>query len=274
VHISNITFDCDDPHPLAAFWTEVLGFREDPQHDDAPGVPEGLLNLRFIKLPESPTVKSGRRLDLVPTERSQEEEVDRLLRFGASLVADHRQPDGKGWVVLADPEGNEFTVQRNAAEGGHGVSATASASKPARRIGFMAAARGWLNRRVERRSASRAESSAVRTRPSPLARVGRFLSHELVRRLRQLIRLVLLVMEAFIAVRILFKVAGANEHAGFASLLYKVTAPLVGPFHPVFADRLVSGHPFEWGSLLAMPAYAALAYLALRLVRLVSSPEP
>jgi hypothetical protein len=68
-------------------------------------------------------------------------------------------------------------------------------------------------------------------------------------------------------------VTGANEHAGFASLVYRVTSPLVSPFHPVFADHPVNGHPFEVGSLLAMGVYAAAAYVLLRLVRLVFTPR-
>ncbi|MER5641234.1 VOC family protein [Kitasatospora sp. NPDC002227] len=39
-----------------------------------------------------------------------------LLALGAALVADRRNPDGIGWAVLADPEGNEFCVLRSAAE--------------------------------------------------------------------------------------------------------------------------------------------------------------
>jgi len=55
-------------------------------------------------------------LDLRPTDRTREEEVERLLALGATQVADRRTPDGFGWVVLADPEGNEFCVLRSDAE--------------------------------------------------------------------------------------------------------------------------------------------------------------
>jgi len=43
-------------------------------------------------------------------------EVACLLSLGATLVDDQRRPDGTGWVVLADPEGNEFCVERSARE--------------------------------------------------------------------------------------------------------------------------------------------------------------
>jgi Glyoxalase-like domain len=67
-------------------------------------------------VPEPKTVKNRVHLDLMPTDRTRDEEVERLLGIGATLVADHRRPDGTGWVVLADPEGNEFCIERSAAE--------------------------------------------------------------------------------------------------------------------------------------------------------------
>ncbi|MEU5583439.1 VOC family protein, partial [Streptomyces huasconensis] len=58
------------------------------------------------------TTKNRIHLCLRP-EASREQEVDRLLGLGATLVADLRNPDGSGWAVLADPEGNEFCVLRS-----------------------------------------------------------------------------------------------------------------------------------------------------------------
>jgi len=55
-------------------------------------------------------------LDLVPTDRPREDELVRLLRLGATLVRDHRNLDGTGWVVLADPEGNQFCLERSELE--------------------------------------------------------------------------------------------------------------------------------------------------------------
>ncbi|MER7420158.1 VOC family protein [Micromonospora peucetia] len=48
--------------------------------------------------------------------RTREQEVERALGLGAVLVSDRRHADSSGWVVLADPEGNEFCVLRGAAE--------------------------------------------------------------------------------------------------------------------------------------------------------------
>jgi predicted enzyme related to lactoylglutathione lyase len=125
LRIRNITVDCTDPYRLATFWSEATGWREDPDDPNAPGDPEGRIvtshdgiNLLFIPVPvpEPKTVKNRLHLDLVPVERTRDEEVERLLGIGATLVDDQRRPDGTGWVVLADPEGNEFDVERSLAE--------------------------------------------------------------------------------------------------------------------------------------------------------------
>ncbi len=125
VRIRTITIECRDPYPLVAFWTKVTEYQEDPGNPNEPGDPEGLLvapggslRLLFIKVPEPVREASRFRLDLTPAERSRDEEVDRLLKMGATLVDDHREPSGDGWVVLADPEGNEFSVGRRAVEDG------------------------------------------------------------------------------------------------------------------------------------------------------------
>jgi hypothetical protein len=55
-------------------------------------------------------------LDLRPTDRTSDEEVSRVVSLGAAVVADQRNADGTGWVVLADPEGNVFCVLRSDAE--------------------------------------------------------------------------------------------------------------------------------------------------------------
>ena len=54
--------------------------------------------------------------DLVPAEGTRDAEAARLISIGATVVDDLRRPDGSGWVVLADPEGNEFCILRSEAE--------------------------------------------------------------------------------------------------------------------------------------------------------------
>jgi hypothetical protein len=62
-------------------------------------------------------VKNRLHLDLQP-DVTRDRAVDEIVALGATLVADHRQPDGTGWVVVADPEGNELCIERSAAERG------------------------------------------------------------------------------------------------------------------------------------------------------------
>jgi len=123
----NVTFDCADPYKLVGFWSQVTGFQEDPEDPNLPEDQEVVLlgqdghpNLLFIRVPEAKTVKNRVHLDLMPTDRTRDGEVARLLGLGATLVADHRRSDGSGWGVLADPEGNEFCVERSAAERAEG----------------------------------------------------------------------------------------------------------------------------------------------------------
>lgn len=114
--VQNVAVDCSDAYALARFWSAVTGC---PLHPSVrPGdaealvlLPEGPL-LHFNQVPEPKTTKNRVHLCLRPT-TSREEEVARLLGLGATFVADHREADGSGWTVLADPEGNEFCVLRS-----------------------------------------------------------------------------------------------------------------------------------------------------------------
>ncbi|MFJ2291206.1 VOC family protein [Streptomyces sp. NPDC087894] len=114
--VQNVAIDCADAFELARFWHEVTGHPLHPE--DEPGasetqvtLPEGPV-LYFSQVPEPKSSKNRVHLCLRP-ETSREEEVERLLGLGATLVADRREPDGSGWAVLADPEGNEFCVLRS-----------------------------------------------------------------------------------------------------------------------------------------------------------------
>ncbi|WP_167454694.1 VOC family protein [Micromonospora arborensis] len=120
--IRNISFDCHDTYALAGFWEAVLGYA--PHGENAPGEPEAALlpsddatpNLFFQEVPEEKATKNRLHICLEPVDRTRDEEVERVLALGATLVTDHRHADGTGWAVLADPEGNEFCVLRSAGE--------------------------------------------------------------------------------------------------------------------------------------------------------------
>jgi hypothetical protein len=110
---SSLALDALDVDAQARFWTQALGYRFAEEFDGgislAPG--DGVQGppLDIIPVPESKTAKLRLHMDLVPYGCSQEEEVERLLALGA-VRADVGQGPDVPWVVLADPEGNEFCV--------------------------------------------------------------------------------------------------------------------------------------------------------------------
>jgi catechol 2,3-dioxygenase-like lactoylglutathione lyase family enzyme len=115
--ISHTSFDAINAYAQSVFWSQVLGFTEDPDDPNEPGHAECLIMspdrrqlLLFITVPDAKQVKNRVHLDLRPADGTREQEVERVLALGASHLADHRRPDGSGWITLADPEGNEFCI--------------------------------------------------------------------------------------------------------------------------------------------------------------------
>jgi hypothetical protein len=116
--LTEIAVDCADPHLLAGFWCQVLGYEVLEVDDDeglvsigpAPGaaVAAGAPTLGFARVPEPRTVKNRLHLDLNPSDRDQDAEVRRLLDLGARRA--EVGADEHPWVVLLDPEGNELCV--------------------------------------------------------------------------------------------------------------------------------------------------------------------
>ena len=110
---TELVIDCADPERLAAFWVEVLSYRITERDEESVFIegPEGSgPGLLFEKVPEPKSVKNRLHIDVNPRDRDQEEEVERLLGLGARHV-DIGQGE-QTWVVLGDPEGNEFCVLR------------------------------------------------------------------------------------------------------------------------------------------------------------------
>lgn len=112
-----ICVDAYDPDRLATFWAAALGWRrtydapdevvlEPPAGSPADGVSPDLL---FSRLDEPKVGKNRLHLDLRPDDHAAE--VTRLLGLGATHADVGQGPDVT-WVVLADPEGNEFCVLR------------------------------------------------------------------------------------------------------------------------------------------------------------------
>jgi hypothetical protein len=121
--VSHTTFDCRDAFALSEFWKQVLGYDDVPGDPNEPGDEECMIvgrddepRLLFVEVPEGKQVKNRVHLDLEPTDRDRDEEIERVIALGATPLHDLRKEDGSGWLVLADPEGNEFCILRSRAE--------------------------------------------------------------------------------------------------------------------------------------------------------------
>jgi hypothetical protein len=141
VYAVQVVVDCSDPHPLADWWAEVLGWEVEPQDEafirsmvdqgfateaetthhhgklvwatgSAIRHPEGLdraPRILFQQVPEPKTVKNRVHLDLRPGVDPTLDELDRLLGLGATRIGEGSQGP-HAWVVLTDPEGNELCL--------------------------------------------------------------------------------------------------------------------------------------------------------------------
>lgn len=135
-----VTFDCSEPHPLAAWWAALLGWDVEPQDaafirrmiDEGHATeaetivyegnlvwrtgaavtpPEGARAPRilFVEVPEGKVVKNRVHLDLRPDSDDREADRARAVEMGAVAIGSGRQGP-HSWVVFTDPEGNEFCL--------------------------------------------------------------------------------------------------------------------------------------------------------------------
>lgn len=117
LRIQCLCIDTTGPARLADFWQSTLGWRrtyEEPDEvvlEPPAGSPEdGVVpDLLFLRVPEHKAAKNRLHLDLRPTDQAAE--VRRLEQIGARRV-DVGQGRDASWVVMADPDGNEFCVLR------------------------------------------------------------------------------------------------------------------------------------------------------------------
>jgi len=123
--ISHTTVDCANAYELSEWWKPVLGYVDLDDDPNEPGHEECLIRdpetghrVLFIEVPDTKSGKNRIHFDLMPREGTRDQEVARLLAHGATEVTDLRDQwgPGTGWVVLADPEGNEFCILRSQAE--------------------------------------------------------------------------------------------------------------------------------------------------------------
>jgi len=112
VSFREVVIDCRDPRSLARFWAAATGYEVDSDSEDwASVVGEGDRGIRigFQKVPEGKVVKNRVHVDLAATD--EEAEARRIEALGATRLWISDDPDDP-FVVLADPEGNEFCVVR------------------------------------------------------------------------------------------------------------------------------------------------------------------
>jgi predicted enzyme related to lactoylglutathione lyase len=112
---TELIVDAKDPDALATFWSAVLGWPRLRVEGDAVelGNPdESLPTLVFVPVDDPKVVKNRVHIDVNPTGNDQAMELERLVALGATHV-DVGQGDDVSWVVLADPEGNEFCLLRS-----------------------------------------------------------------------------------------------------------------------------------------------------------------
>jgi catechol-2,3-dioxygenase len=111
---TELVIDCADTERMATFWASVLGYEvldrgSDGEIEIGPG-DRSQPTLVFVRVPEGKTVKNRLHIDVNPAGTDQATELQRLLGLGA------RQIDiGQGevsWIVLVDPEDNEFCLLR------------------------------------------------------------------------------------------------------------------------------------------------------------------
>ncbi|MDO3705133.1 VOC family protein [Micromonospora sp. C28SCA-DRY-2] len=110
--LSAIVIDAVRPRLIADFWCSVLGWQvvdEDPEVITIAAAPRSWPMIDVVAVPEGKAIKNRLHLDLRADGVSTAEELDRLLALGARR-ADVGQPPDVSWVVLADPEGNEFCL--------------------------------------------------------------------------------------------------------------------------------------------------------------------
>jgi hypothetical protein len=117
--LAAVVIDAVQPGLIADFWCAVLGWQIVRQDGDGDGDDDGVITIGpagqswpaidIAPVPETKTVKNRLHLDLRADGVPVAAELDRLLSLGAR-PADVGQPADASWVVLADPEGNEFCL--------------------------------------------------------------------------------------------------------------------------------------------------------------------
>ena len=124
-HIAHTTVDCRNAFTLSEWWKELLGYVDiegdpnEPGHDECMiRDPESGHRVLFIEVRDQELPAKRIHFDVRPREGTRDEEVARVVAMGARQVGDQRgrYGPGTGWVVLADPEDNQFCILRSPGE--------------------------------------------------------------------------------------------------------------------------------------------------------------
>lgn len=120
--VAHTTVDCHNAYELSEWWKGLLGYVDLDDDPNEPGHEECMIRdaesghrILFIEVPDADLPAKRIHFDVRPREGTRDEEVERVIGLGATQVADQRGQygPGTGWVVLADPEGNEFCILRS-----------------------------------------------------------------------------------------------------------------------------------------------------------------
>lgn len=120
--VAHTTVDCHHAFELSEWWKGLLGYVDVDGDPNLPGHEECMIldpgsghSILFIEVPDAVLPAKRIHFDVRPRAGTRDEEVARVLALGATEVADQRGKYGPatGWVVLADPEGNEFCILRS-----------------------------------------------------------------------------------------------------------------------------------------------------------------
>ncbi len=123
--VSHTTVDSRNAFELSEWWKQLLGYADIDGDPNLPGHEECMIrdtetghSILFIEVPDQDLPAKRIHFDLRPRSGTRDDEIERVRGLGATEVDDHRgqHGPGTGWVVFADPEGNEFCIIRSQAE--------------------------------------------------------------------------------------------------------------------------------------------------------------
>ncbi|MCJ7725413.1 MAG: VOC family protein [Acidimicrobiia bacterium] len=109
--VTSVMHDTDDLEGAVAFWTRILGLEvayKDDTYAYLSGLREGGPHLAFQKVPEPKASKNRLHLDLMVEDRDAFAEW--VVELGGSLIEEHEHPGWPIWIVMSDPQGNEFCI--------------------------------------------------------------------------------------------------------------------------------------------------------------------